>query len=63
MEKEPRRLISRVVEFAVLFAISAFLLRLGAYYLADVWWILLIVGIAVIGVTIWLHARRNANRW
>ncbi len=63
MEKEPRRLISRVVEFAVLFVISAFLLRLGAYYLADVWWILLIVGIAVIGVTVWLRARRNANRW
>lgn len=49
MEHQPKKLITRILEFAGLFALSAFLLRLGVCYLKEIWWALLIIAILVIG--------------
>lgn len=65
MDKQPKSLISRLLEIAVMFAIATYLIRLGAYYIADVWPILVII-IAVIVTAIviyrlWRH--HNNAKW
>ena len=64
MEYQPKKLISRIFEFAAVFALSAFLLRLGVCYLKDVRWALLIIAIltaaAVIGYRVW---KKNKTNW
>jgi len=44
----PKRLITRILEFAGLFALSAFLIRLGVYYLLEVWPYMLIAAVTAI---------------
>lgn len=63
MDKEPRRLGERMLEFAVLFALSALLLKLGVWLLMEIWWVLLIVAIAVAGIILWVRARHNQDKW
>ncbi|MCL1976235.1 MAG: hypothetical protein FWG61_08765 [Firmicutes bacterium] len=57
MEHQPKKLITRILEFAGLFALSAFLLKLGVAYLKEIWVGLLIIagiaGIAIVGYRIW----------
>ena len=59
MEREPKRFIARIVEYAALFALSAFLLRLGICYLSEIRWVLLIATVlalaGVVGWRIWKH--------
>ncbi|MDR2445767.1 MAG: hypothetical protein LBD58_00520 [Treponema sp.] len=61
---EPKTLISRFFEFAALFALGCFLIRLGVRFLLEIRWILLIVFVttaaAVIAYRVW---RRNRGRW
>jgi hypothetical protein len=63
MEPRPKRLIQKLVEYAALFALTAYLLRLGVCYLKSIWWILIILiavpAIAVIGFRIW----KNRTWW
>lgn len=63
MERPPKGFIARVFEFAVLFALTMFLFRLGVYFVIKVWPALLILAvviiIAVIGYRIW----KNKARW
>lgn len=47
---EPKRLISRILESAFLFFISALLIKLGILYLVSVWQFLVILG----GITLLL---------
>jgi len=62
MENQPRRLITRILEFAGLFALSAFLLRLGVAYLREIWQVLLIIaGVIVVGTFAYRLWKRN--RW
>ena len=62
----PQRLITRILEFAGLFALSAFLIRLGVYYLLEVWSYLLIAAITVLAVIvgwrIYKHGR-DMGKW
>lgn len=62
----PKGLITRILELACLFALSAFLIRLGVYYLLEVWPYLLIIAIivlaSVIGWRIYKH-HRNMGKW
>lgn len=62
----PKRLITRILEFAGLFALSAFLIRLGVYYLLEVWPYLLFIAIivlaSVIGWRVYKH-RRDMGKW
>ncbi len=46
----PRKPITRILEFAGLFALSAFLIRLGVYYLLEVWPYILIAAVIVIAI-------------
>jgi hypothetical protein len=57
-EKEkPKKLISRILEFAAMFWLSTWLIRIGVSYILDVWWVLLIIAAVVvaviIGIRIW----------
>lgn len=63
MQYEPKKLTARFLEFAVSFALGAFLLRLGVAFLLEIWWMLVIVAVvataAVIGFRMW----RNRPKW
>jgi len=62
----PKRLIIRILEFAGLFALSAFLIRLGVYYLLEVWPYMLIAAVVAIiivaGWRIYKHGR-DMGKW
>jgi hypothetical protein len=62
-EEKPEKLITRIVEFALLFALSAFLIRLGVRYILEIWWVLLILGIAAAGAVILWRIRKNKAKW
>ena len=61
MYEQPKSLLTRLVEGAFLFALAAWLLRLGICYLGEIWVplvILAVLGIAsVIGIRLWKHYR------
>jgi hypothetical protein len=62
MQREPQRLIVRFLEFAALFALSAFLIRLGLMWLAEVRPVIVCIGaatLAVVGLRLWL----NRPKW
>lgn len=46
----PKKLITRILEFAGLFALSAFLIRQGVYYLLEAWPYIRIAAMIVIAV-------------
>lgn len=62
----PKKFSSRMLELAGLFALSAFLVRLGVYYLLEVWPYLLIGVILtlaiIIGWRIYKH-RKDMGKW
>ena len=62
----PKKFSSRMLELAGLFALSAFLVRLGVYYLLEVWPDLLIGVILmlaiIIGWRIYKH-RKDMGKW
>lgn len=62
----PKKFSSRMLELAGLFALSAFLVRLGVYYLIEVWPCLLIGAILtlaiIIGWRVYKH-RKDMGKW
>lgn len=65
MEQPPKKWITRVCEFAGLFALSAFLIRLGVCWLLQIWPVLLVIAIvtAAIGVGWHWFKNRRTPRW
>lgn len=65
MEQQPKKLLTRILEFAVVLALSAFLIRLATKYLLDAWPVLLVVGVvAIAAVVIYrLLKWKNGERW
>ena len=62
MEREPKRLISRILECCALFALSAFLLKLGVAYLEDIWVVLAaIVGVIALAVIVHRILKHKTN--
>ena len=64
----PKRLITRILEVAFMLALAAYLIRSAAYWLLEVWPILLtiaiIVAAAVIGFRIWRHKHdKDLGQW
>lgn len=63
MEQKPKRLITRILEYAAIFALSALLIRLAVYLITEIWWVLLIIAavtaIAAAGYRIW----KNKAKW
>lgn len=62
----PKRPITRILESAGLFALSAFLIRLGVYYLLEVWPYILIVTVTVVAVIaawrVYKH-KKDMGKW
>ena len=63
MEKEPRRLIVRILEYAVIFALSVILIRLGVTILAEMKWVLIIIGIITAIAVIFHRLNKNRPKW
>ena len=63
MDERPRRLIIRILEFAALFALSAFLLRLGVAYLREIWWVLLIITVIAALAVFAYRIYKNKVQW
>lgn len=63
MEHQPKKLIARLLEWAAMFALAAFLLRLGVCYLKEIRWVLLMIGIVVAIIVIIYRVWKNNVRW
>lgn len=63
MDVRPKRLITRVLEYAAMFALAAVLLRYGISIIVDIWWILAIVAGVGGGGFILYRIWRNRPRW
>ena len=63
MENQPKKLITRILEFAGLFALSAFLLRLGVCYLLGIWKVLLIIAVVIAATVIGYRVWKNRAQW
>jgi hypothetical protein len=63
VEEKPKKLITRMLEFAGLFALSAFLIRLGVRYILEIWWVLIILAIVTAGAIIGWRAWKNRSKW
>jgi len=65
MENQPKRLLERLLEAAIIFALAAFLIKLGICYLLCVWPYLVIIATLVIGgviaYRIWKH--KHDSNW
>lgn len=58
---EPPKLITRILEFAFMLALSAFLINTTAYLILEVWPILLAIAIVVIVVIIIYRIRKHKH--
>ena len=58
---EPPKKITRILEFAFMLALSAFLINTAAYLILEVWPILLAIAIVVIVVIIIYRIRKHKH--
>lgn len=65
MDNQPKRLLERLLEAAIIFALSAYLIKLGACYLTQVWPVIVILAtLLIIGVIIYRYwKRKNDSNW
>ncbi len=63
MDEKPKKLITRILEFAGLFALSAFLLKLAVCYILQIWPVLLIIAIIVAAAVVGWHIWQNKVGW
>lgn len=63
MDREPKKLITRILEFSALFALAAFLLRLAICYLQQIWVPLTIIGAVLIVIVIVYRIWKNNVLW
>jgi hypothetical protein len=63
VENQPKKLITRILEFACLFALSAFLMRLAVGYILEIWPVLLIIVCVTAGAAVGWHVWKNRARW
>lgn len=63
----PKRLVTKILETAFMLALSAYLIKSAAYWLLEVWPILLTIAIIVtaiiIGFRIWRHKHDDLGKW
>ena len=63
MEEKPKRLIAQIVEFAALFALAVFLIKLATAWITEIWWILLILAVIGVGGVIGWRLWKNKGQW
>jgi hypothetical protein len=61
--RESKALITRIFEFAAVFAVSAFLIRLGIKWLLEIRFILLAAAIVAIAALIGIRLWTNRPKW
>lgn len=63
----PKRLITQILEAAFMLALSAYLIKMAAYWLMEVWPILLTIAIIItfiiIVYRIWRHKNDDLGKW
>ena len=59
--ESPKKLITRILEFAFMLALSAFLINTVAYLILEVWPILLAIAIVIIVVIIIYRIRKHKH--
>jgi len=60
---QPRRLIIRILEYAVLFALSGFLIRLAVRFILEIWPVLLILAVAAAIIAVGYRVWKNKVKW
>ncbi len=63
MDQPPKKLITRILEFAVMFALSALLIRIGICLIAEIWYVLLIGAIVIVIAVVCWRIYANRPRW
>ncbi len=63
MEYQPKKLITRILEYAGLIALSAFLVRLAVGCILEIWPVLLVIFVIAVGSVIGYRIWRNRSRW
>ena len=65
MENQPKRLLERLLESAIVFAVSAYLIKLGVCYILGVWPVLAILATVVIGgvIAYRIWKRKHDSNW
>ena len=65
MDNQPRRWLERLLEAAIIFALSAYLIKLAVCYIAQIWPALVIIAtvliVGVIAYRIW--KRKHDSEW
>jgi hypothetical protein len=63
VQQESKKLITRFFEFAAVFAISVFLIRLGVKWLWEIRWALIIAAIVATVLIVGIRLRTNRPKW
>ena len=63
MDSQPKKLITRILEFAVLFALSAYLLKLGVVYLCQIRVALIVIAVISGVVLVGYRIYKNHVSW
>ena len=61
MENQPKKLITRILEFAGLLALSAFLIRLAARYILEVWPVLAVMAALTAAAAVFWCVLKNKS--
>ena len=65
MENQPKRLLEKLLEAAIIFVIATFLIKLGVCYILCVWPVLVILATVVIGgvIAYRIWKRKHDSNW
>jgi len=63
MENQPKKLITRILEFAALFALSAYLMKLGVVYLCQIRVALIVIAVISGVVLVGYRIYKNHVSW
>ena len=65
MENQPKRLLEKLLEAAIIFVIATYLIKLGVCYILCVWPVLVILATVVIGgvIAYRIWKRKSDSNW
>ncbi len=65
MENQPKRLLEKLLEAAIIFVIATYLIKLGVCYILCVWPVLVILATVVIGgvIAYRIWKRKHGSNW
>jgi len=65
MENQPKRLLEKLLEAAIIFVVATYLIKLGVCYILCVWPVLVILATVVIGgvIAYRIWKRKHDSNW